>query len=616
MSLFGQISSSLSPISGNKGVEASSPTPVTATDLKNGSTVSGTVKNIDGNDVTIKLPDGRELQAKLDGGLALKEGQNVTFGIRSGSDARIALTPLYTNMSQGITAQNALASAGMAVNSDTLQMTLSMMDQGMSIDRSSLGEMYRLMNSLPASPEGGMLITPKEAVEMKALGFNINEETALQFHAFKNYENLIGDSIESIADQAMDLYTELTALGDKNADTFLGRLTEMMIKTSDPSINAGAQTLQETEGPDGTVASQITGAENSPEQVITAGSDNAEKIVTDIKNWVAGELPEAEAEDNAAQINNQAGEEPVQTENADAKIQAESGLNRSSEEPAVSAFKERLIAVLNRNGAPTELVKNLSETEMSFKDVLRTVHALNEEMSEGAFQAKDMKSLEADIRRLFSGTEFKKVISEAFRQELALKPEEAADKANIDKLYTKLQSDVREITGMLSEIARPDSALAGSIKQLDQNLDFMNQLNQTAQYVQIPLKMAGGTATGDLYVYSDKKSLAAKDGSVSALLHLDMEHLGPVDVYAAIKDSGNVNTRFYLADDEMIDFIAEHIHILTERLESKGYTMNTSFSKREELGADAGSSERMLKDPLSAGAASSMISAKRFDMRA
>ncbi len=169
---------------------------------------------------------------------------------------------------------------------------------------------------------------------------------------------------------------------------------------------------------------------------------------------------------------------------------------------------------------------------------------------------------------------------------------------------------------MLSEIARPDSALAGSIKQLDQNLDFMNQLNQTAQYVQIPLKMAGGTATGDLYVYSDKKSLAAKDGSVSALLHLDMEHLGPVDVYAAIKDSGNVNTRFYLADDEMIDFIAEHIHILTERLESKGYTMNTSFSKREELGADAGSSERMLKDPLSAGAASSMISAKRFDMRA
>ena len=111
MSLFGQISSSLSPVSGKTGAEASSPAQVAVTDLKNGSTVSGTVKNIDGNDVTIKLPDGRELQAKLDGGLALKEGQNVTFGIRSGSDARIALTPLYTNMSQGITAQNALASA-------------------------------------------------------------------------------------------------------------------------------------------------------------------------------------------------------------------------------------------------------------------------------------------------------------------------------------------------------------------------------------------------------------------------------------------------------------------------------------------------------------------------
>ena len=54
------------------------------------------------------------------------------------------------------------------------------------------------------------------------------------------------------------------------------------------------------------------------------------------------------------------------------------------------------------------------------------------------------------------------------------------------------------------------------------------QINQTYAYIQLPLHLRQGEhKTGELFVYTNKKNLAGRDGRVSALLHLDMEHLGP-----------------------------------------------------------------------------------------
>ena len=136
----------------------------------------------------------------------------------------------------------------------------------------------------------------------------------------------------------------------------------------------------------------------------------------------------------------------------------------------------------------------------------------------------------------------------------------------------------------------------------------MNQINQVYSYVQLPLKMSEGKAHGDLYVYANKKSLASKDGSVSALLHLDMEHLGPVDVYVAMQEQ-RVNTHFYLADEEMLDFIEANIHILNERLEKKGYAMNTVMSVKAE-------EKTAVEEMLDNGQENTLLSQYSFDVRA
>ena len=122
---------------------------------------------------------------------------------------------------------------------------------------------------------------------------------------------------------------------------------------------------------------------------------------------------------------------------------------------------------------------------------------------------------------------------------------------------------------------------------MSQNLDFLQQINQMYTYVQLPLRLQQGDAHGDLYVYTNKRNLAGKDGSVSALLHLDMEHLGPVDVYVAMQNS-RVNTTFYVADDDMLDFLEAHMDILTDRLRKRGYDCSFSMETRGEKDAGGG----------------------------
>ena len=136
-----------------------------------------------------------------------------------------------------------------------------------------------------------------------------------------------------------------------------------------------------------------------------------------------------------------------------------------------------------------------------------------------------------------------------------------------------------ELAESLEQTGQQQSTVYKATVNMNQNLDFLQQLNQMYTYVQLPVKLQHSEAHGDLYVYTNKRHLAARDGQISALLHLDMEHLGPVDVYVAMQNE-RLNTNFYLRDDEMLDFINEHMEMLTQRLENRGYHCNFELTVR------------------------------------
>ena len=171
-------------------------------------------------------------------------------------------------------------------------------------------------------------------------------------------------------------------------------------------------------------------------------------------------------------------------------------------------------------------------------------------------------------------------MNEFLQKELLLRPE-STDKDGVKEIYQRLGKQLGTISEALTQLGQEQSSLGKTVQNMSQNLNFLNQMNSMYAYVQLPIKLSEGNAHGELYVYSNKKHLASKDGEVSALLHLDMEHLGAVDVHVKLKDS-NVSTQFFLEDEEMLDFLYEHMDMLTERLKKRGYNMTYQMTVRGE----------------------------------
>ena len=108
----------------------------------------------------------------------------------------------------------------------------------------------------------------------------------------------------------------------------------------------------------------------------------------------------------------------------------------------------------------------------------------------------------------------------------------------------------------------------------------MNTLNQIFPYVQLPLKLTEQLTHGELYVYTKKKDLSAKNKEVSILLHLDMDSLGPTDIHLSLLHQ-NVTAKFYLNETDAETLISEQLPSLTDALRKKGYSLNASVMHRE-----------------------------------
>ena len=177
----------------------------------------------------------------------------------------------------------------------------------------------------------------------------------------------------------------------------------------------------------------------------------------------------------------------------------------------------------------------------------------------------------------------------------SIKPEDVESPEKVEELYQKLGKQLKGLSNLLEENGQRGSSVYQNVTNLSQNVDFLQQINQTYVYIQLPLHLRQGEhKTGELFVYTNKKNLARKDGQVSALLHLDMEHLGPLDVYVTLKDT-KVSTKFYVQNDAILDYLEANMDVLTERLQKRGYDCKCETTLRTELQQTAQAMAPLLK---------------------
>lgn len=177
----------------------------------------------------------------------------------------------------------------------------------------------------------------------------------------------------------------------------------------------------------------------------------------------------------------------------------------------------------------------------------------------------------------------------------SIKPEDVESPEKVEELYQKLGKQLKGLSNLLEENGQRGSSAYQNVTNLSQNVDFLQQINQTYAYIQLPLHLRQGEhKTGELFVYTNKKNLARKDGQVSALLHLDMEHLGPLDVYVALKDT-KVSTKFYVQNDAILNYLEANMDVLTERLQKRGYDCKCETTLHTELQQTAQAMTPLLK---------------------
>ncbi len=545
-------------------------------DLKTGSTIQGTVVSItdtsEGKIATISVGDA-EISAKLQDGMGLREGQTLNFSVRNASSGSVSITPLYENTSIDQSTLKALTAAGIEINNDSIQMVKDMMSASLPINKDALLEMNKSLNSFPNT-------SVTTLVEMKSLGISIDEKNIQQFESYKNYEHQVTSTMENIIDEIPNAFSELMAAGK---DTQALDLYGSVLKLFGQEITLSEETGAKEAGP---ISNSLVDADEATVE------DQASKD-TSQNATIEGKLNEAE----------KTSQESTKQSSLELSGRFTDNLrNLGVSDKTINNYNEALKDAANLD---------LSENPKQAANLENAQKALLKELAE-SFEKADMSdpAESAAWKNVFSGKEYTKLLKDNMQSQWHLKPLEVGDKENIENLYQRLSNQAKGLTNAITQNLGAENRLAQSANNLQNNLDFMNQLNQMFQYVQLPLQMAGQNVHGDLYVYRNKNRKMSEDGSVSAALHLDMENLGPVDVYVKLLNS-KVTTNFYVADDSVIDLINDNIHILNERLEKRGYSMEATLKLHDDIDG-----QDLAVDEMLSVSKTPVLSTNSFDARA
>ena len=204
-------------------------------------------------------------------------------------------------------------------------------------------------------------------------------------------------------------------------------------------------------------------------------------------------------------------------------------------------------------------------------------------------------------------------LSEALKDVMLMDPKNLGDRDYVKDYYNKVYDVADKILNTLTAQGKADSPSAGMASDMKGNMNFMNQINELYNYVQLPLKMNNTHTNGDLYVYAKKRGKSIENsGELTALLHLSMEKLGNVDIFLTLRLGNNLSTKFTLEKEEMIDFIEQNIDILNERLMKKGYSVSgTQVEKSEDSVKEESVIDRITGDENRI-----ILSTQSFDARA
>lgn len=588
-------------------------------ELEPGSTFEGTVNSVKNGKVVLALGNGQTITARLDGKVSIQPGESMFFQVRSNDGTTIALRPYVQagNINNPILL-NALTAAGVPATERNITMVDSMMKEQMSISRQSILDMGRVVGSNPN-------VNVNTAVLMTKIGLPVSAEMASQFENYMVDQHAIVDEMDLAMNQLGRLLGDAD-LGEEQSFELYGKVLDILngegetpAQTTDglqqndtgTMVNAGENIETEAAVQQSKDGAAAEGVQKQVQQQNTkdlismgaAGQEQSAGVAENTEN-IVGE----QTAGNAAQS--------MQTGIDAADVLKNTQADTAADFKNVQGQTDTLEQILDQNGLDhlKRLLQNIptltgntdlfevQEEEDVFVDTMsgddagkkafELAQAEPEVTLKQSMTAEDFLNTLRDalkqnqeygfagMTKLFGSKEFAAILKNRAEKQWLLEPEQLKEASKVSDLYERLDHQMKQMENVMKAAGVTQNSFVQTAADIRSNIEFMNQINQVYTYVQLPLKLSGQNASGDLYVYTNKKNLNDPEAELTAFLHLDLDNLGSTDVSIRMKDK-NVKTNFYIADDASYDLIEKHLPVLEKRLAQKGYRCSITMSKEE-----------------------------------
>ena len=556
-----------------------------------GEILQGEVIDLRSNQATIRLSDGSVVQGKMEQEVDLYIGQTATFEVAKTTDAGVQLKIIPEQETNPIDQLigKALIQAGLPLSPKNKEVVGALLEANLSVDKQSIQSFLKIAYQYPDAEIKDLVFLHKHNLPVDQNQLNLLQE-------YHNSEHRIVTQLQSLVSGLGEM------LSDGNQPELILKFLQLALQVpeyvegqvSHGDVLTGAVGQQQNgEAVTGTAGQQqngeaVTGAAGQQQngEAVTGAvgqQQNGEAVTGAVGQQQNGEAVTGAAGQqlNGEAMNTAGSQQGAETSmksisiqfdaNANAQFSSSTSLGQLMTEQQLQSFASDL----QHAGMPDSIVKQVREGNITGHEVLEAVFEFAESNLTGGKPSSALKELMESV-------EFQHLYKEELIHKYTLTPNQLANGENIDKLYEKLEQDIDQLNHLLSNRSGNEEAskLLGQTEHLKNNLDFMKTLNQIYPYIQLPVCLKDQKLHSELFVFTKRRGSMIDADNVRVLLHLDMEHLGALDIHLQL-NKNHLKAKFYVEEEGVKELFEHTIDELSDALAEKGYQVSSEFYHQE-----------------------------------
>lgn len=212
------------------------------------------------------------------------------------------------------------------------------------------------------------------------------------------------------------------------------------------------------------------------------------------------------------------------------------------------------------------------------------------------------------MKETLKGSEFKDLLNKQMIEQWSISPDKL-NESRLNQTFEDLYQHMSVIKDTIDVNLKQSNEILSSANKIQDNLNFMKNLNDNLIYTQLPLQLNNKITQSELYVYTDKHKKLSLEQGISLHLHLDMEHLQSLDI--SVNLQGNrLQANFLVTNNQSKALLEENLNQLEQNLQQKGYSVKTNVEQKP-----AEKTLDFVKDILNANEPNREWKRYSFDMR-